>query len=224
MHLIDLEQGFLGSSAIVGNSIPIGVGSGYSHKLLKNQSVAFIFLGDGAVEEGVFYESANFAAVHNLPIVFICENNLYSVYTNLEPRQPLGRPIYKLAEQIGLNSKSCSALDYHSTFTVLRDIVESARSGTGPGFVEISTYRKLEHCGPNDDDNLGYRSVEELREKKDIDLLINLKNEILSKKQVTEEEFSHMEKKISEGIDSAFNFAEESPFPSYQEVLRHVYA
>lgn len=224
MHLIDLEQGFLGSSAIVGNSIPVGVGSGYSHKLLKNQSVAFIFLGDGAVEEGVFYESANFAAVHNLPIVFVCENNLYSVYTNLEPRQPSGRPIFKLAEQIGLNSMSCSALDYHSTFTVLRDLVESARAGKGPGFIEISTYRKLEHCGPNDDDNLGYRPIGELRENKDIDLLNNLKSEILSNKQATEEEFRRVETKISEEIDSAFNFAEESSFPSYQDVLRHVYA
>jgi TPP-dependent pyruvate/acetoin dehydrogenase alpha subunit len=224
MHLIDLERGFLGSSAIVGNSIPVGVGSAYSHKLLRNQSVAFIFLGDGAVEEGVFYESANFAAVHNLPIVFICENNLYSVYTNLEPRQPSGRPIFKLAEQIGLNSKSCEALDYHSSFNVLIDIVESARAGKGPGFVEISTYRKLEHCGPNDDDNLGYRSVEELREKKDIDLLINLKSEILNKKLATEEEFGLMETMVSEEIDSAFKFAEESPFPSHQEVLRHVYA
>ena len=96
MHLIDLNVNFMGTSAIVGNSIPVGVGLGLSIELNKTDQISCIFLGDGAIEEGVFYESLNFAAVRNLPILFICENNLYSVYSPLSVRQPKNRIIAEI--------------------------------------------------------------------------------------------------------------------------------
>ena len=88
MHLIDLAVRFMGSTAIVGNTIPIGVGLGLSAQLKETKDVSCVFLGDGAIEEGVFFESLNFAAVRKLPVLFICENNLYSVYSPLSVRQP----------------------------------------------------------------------------------------------------------------------------------------
>ena len=104
MHLIDIDKGFMGTSAIVGNSIPIGVGLGFSQYLKKTSNISCIYLGDGAIEEGVFYESANFAALKNLPVLFVCENNLYSVYSPLSVRQPKKREIARMVSEIGIKS------------------------------------------------------------------------------------------------------------------------
>ena len=104
MHLIDREVGFEGTTAIVGNSIPVGVGLGLALQAKKMKNVSVIFLGDGAIEEGAFYESANFAAVRNLPVLFVCENNLYSVYSPLNVRQPKNRKIYQMVQGMGIKS------------------------------------------------------------------------------------------------------------------------
>jgi len=224
MHLIDLEKGFLGSSAIVGNSIPVGVGVGYANQLNKNTSLSFIFMGDGAVEEGVFYESANFAAVHKLPVVFICENNLYSVYTNLDPRQPRNRSIATLAENIGLNSVSLDLENLENTFKEMNNFVSQARLGNGPAFIEISTYRKLEHCGPNDDDNLGYRPSNELEYFKENDRLMKLEENLIETGFLDIDGIEKMKKIHSEEIDNAFAFAESSRFPTIEEALQGTYA
>lgn len=220
MHLIDLEKGFLGSSAIVGNSIPVGVGVGYAKQLKGDGSVVFIFLGDGAVEEGSFYESANFAAVHNLPVVFVVENNLYSVYTSLSPRQPANRSIAKLASAIGLKCESAKDSDISDCYSKLSSLVSQARVGNGPTLIEISTYRKLEHCGPNDDDNLGYRPKNELVEFKNRDLLVAIENELFQ----AGANFDSMRNDIEVEIDDAFRFAELSAFPTIEQATGGVYA
>ena len=220
MHLIDLEKGFLGSSAIVGNSIPIGVGVGYAKQLDKNPGVSFIFLGDGATEEGSFFESANFAAVHKLPVVFVLENNLYSVYTGLSPRQPENRSMTSLASAIGLKCETAEDSDFTDTFLKLSSITQYAREGYGPCLVEIKTYRRLEHCGPNDDDNLGYRPNHELSKLKDIDLIAKLEKLL----ELSIEENDVIVANIQSEIEKAFDFADSSPFPSYAEVIGDVYA
>jgi pyruvate dehydrogenase E1 component alpha subunit len=220
MHLIDLEKGFLGSSAIVGNSIPVGVGVAYAKQLNKDKSVSFIFLGDGAIEEGSFYESVNFAAVHKLPAVFIVENNLYSVYTGLIPRQPEGRSISKLASAIGLYCDSVDDSDFSGSYAKFLSVTEHARSGKGPSLIEINTYRKLEHCGPNDDDNLGYRPVDELSQFKERDLVTELGSNL----SLSVEELASIEIEIQAEIDEAFIFAESSPFPTFEQATGGVYA
>ena len=106
MHLSDLDAGFLASTAIVGNSIPVGVGMALAQQLRQSGDLTCVFLGDGATEEGVFFESANFAAVRKLPVLFACENNLYSVYSPLSKRQPAGRSLTAFASAIGLWSVS----------------------------------------------------------------------------------------------------------------------
>lgn len=220
MHLIDLDRGFLGSSAIVGNSIPVGVGVGYAKLLNKDKTVCFIFLGDGATEEGSFFESANFAALHKLPVVFVVENNFYSVYTGLGARQPENRSITKLASAIGLKCESSEDIDYSDTFSKFLSLTEYARTGQGAALIEISTYRKLEHCGPNDDDHLGYRPIDELTKFKDVDLIKAL-GETLGLSTI---ELEALEQDIHSEIDSAFEYAESSPFPTYEEAVGGVYA
>jgi TPP-dependent pyruvate/acetoin dehydrogenase alpha subunit len=220
MHLVDLEKGFLGSSAIVANSIPVGVGVGFAKQLDHDRSVSFIFLGDGAIEEGSFYESANFAALHKLPVVFVVENNLYSVYTGLDSRQPGNRSIKDLASAIGLNCDTTEDSDFSGTFSKLFTLTNHSRRGHGASLLEIKTYRKLEHCGPNDDDHLGYRPKEELDRLKEVDLLEILQQSLA----MTTEECEKIHLNIRNEIDSAFSFAESSPFPTFHEVTSDVYA
>ena len=138
MHLIDLDVNFMGTSAIVGNSIPIGVGIALSIQIKKQKNrISCIFLGDGSVEEGVFYESLNFAAMKELPALFICENNLYSVYSGLDVRQPKKRNIAKLAESIGVDSLSCDGNDAIECYNVLDENIKKIKNGSGPKFIEF---------------------------------------------------------------------------------------
>ena len=124
MHLIDLSVNFMGTSAIVGNSIPVGVGLALSAQLKKTDQISCVFLGDGAIEEGVFYESVNFAAVRKLPVIFICENNLYSVYSPLSVRQPKGRVIAKMVEAMGLEVAVGDGHNIASSHEIMKNAVD----------------------------------------------------------------------------------------------------
>ena len=104
MHLIDKNVGFFGTSAIVAHNIPVGVGMALSIKNKKKKEIVIIYLGDGAVEEGVFFESINFAIIKKLPVLFVCENNFYSVYSHLKKRQPENRKIYKMVNSMLIKS------------------------------------------------------------------------------------------------------------------------
>ena len=164
MHLIDTAVGFMGTSAIVGNSIPVGVGLGLALKTQGIPQAACIFLGDGATEEGVFYESVNIAALRQLPVLFLCENNQYSVYTPLEQRQPKSRKIVDVARSLGIRAESVDGHSAPASYEVVSRILPAVRQGEGPALIEFSTHRYLEHCGPNDDDHLAYRRPGELKE------------------------------------------------------------
>jgi TPP-dependent pyruvate/acetoin dehydrogenase alpha subunit len=213
MHLIDRSVGFMGSTAIVGNTIPVGVGLGLSLKLQKGDQVACIFLGDGAVEEGAFYESANFAVLKKLPVLFVCENNLYSVYSPLRVRQPENRRIFELVRAIGLMAEHYDGNDMDLVYQTCSDALAKIRAGEGPVFLEYSTYRWREHCGPNFDNDIGYRTEEEYLEWKARDPILlgaqNLKNKGL----LTDEGLATIQQKWQRAADEAFLFAEKSDFP-----------
>jgi pyruvate dehydrogenase E1 component alpha subunit len=209
MHLMDLNVNFMGSSAIVGNSIPVGVGLGLSVKLKKKNQISYVFFGEGATEQGVFYESVNFAIIKKLPVIFICENNLYSVYSDLKYRQPKTRKIYKLVKSFGIQAYKCNGnnvLDSYNTLIKAKNFLLKKKQ---PVFIEFSTYRWLEHCGPNYDNDLKYRSENEFNNWKK-------KDPIKILKQYLKKDFSHekIEKKIKNEINNAFNFALRSKFPS----------
>ena len=161
MHLIDLDVGFMGATPIVGGTVPLAVGSAWAARLQRQPRVTVVFFGDGCFEEGVVHESLNFAALHKLPIVFVCENNQFSVYTRLNERQP-DRPIYPIAAAHGLTASSGNGNDLDAVLGLARAAIGRARAGAGPQFLELHTYRWREHCGPNFDDNLGYRSDAEV--------------------------------------------------------------
>ncbi len=162
MHLFDKKNGFYGSSPIVANSIPLGVGMGYYNKINKIDNVVLIFFGDGATEEGVFYESLNFAAIHNLRVLFICENNFYSVYSNLKFRQPHNRKISEISKSLGIYSIKENGNDIRITTKTLSKALNFIKKNSKPILIEYSTFRFVEHCGPNKDDHLKYRNQSEL--------------------------------------------------------------
>ncbi|MCH9689380.1 MAG: thiamine pyrophosphate-dependent dehydrogenase E1 component subunit alpha [Gammaproteobacteria bacterium] len=224
MHLVDQSVGFMGSTAIVGNTIPIGVGFGLSIQLGNEDKISCVFVGDGAIEEGVFYESLNFAVVRKLPVLFICENNLYSVYTPIEKRQPAGRKLHELARAIGAETMSADGYDVVASFETLKAAAANVRDGGGPGFVELSTYRWREHCGPNFDNDIGYRSQEEYEAWFKNDPIAHHKQTLLTQFSTDEKIFQAMESEISSEISLAFTRAEAAPFPNKAEAYTGEYA
>lgn len=224
MHLVDRSIGFLGSTAIVGNTIPIGVGIGLTNKIKKNGNISCVFLGDAAVEEGVFHEAANFAVLHKLPTIFICENNLYSVYSPLEVRQPPERSIYKWVEGYGMPAYNVDGNDPLESCRMVLASVQKIREGEGPIFLEFSTYRWREHCGPNFDNDIGYRKVEEYEEWKKQDPISRLIKDLKSKELLTEESLKEIDFSINKEVQEAFDFAEQSAFPSPSDAFQHVLA
>ena len=224
MHLIDLSVNFMGTSAIVGNSIPIGVGLGLRAQLAKSDQITVIYLGDGAVEEGAFYEAANFAVVRGLKILFVCENNLYSVYSPLDCRQPPNRRIADLAQAIGLKPYWINGYKLQECRQSLKLAVDNVRSGGGPTFVEASTYRYREHCGPNYDNDIGYRSINECDQWQSLDPLVSLRARILETTQNGIELVAEVEQRVKSKVLNAFEFALESKFPDPKRAFEGVYS
>lgn len=224
MHLVDLDAGFLGAVPIVGSTIPIGVGTAFRSHMKKDDRVTMVFFGDGAVETGVVHESMNFAALHGLPVIFVCENNLYSVYSPMEVRQPDGRPIVDLARAHGIGSHSLDGNDVEAVHSACIDLVESARTGKGPAFLELATYRWLEHCGPNFDNHVDYRTQEEYEAWAKRDPLNAYRKRLETSPGVTDDALKAIEAEVTAEIDTAVHFAKSSPFPAPETASQHVYA
>lgn len=220
MHLIDTSVGFMGTSAIVGNSIPVGVGFGLSMKLRGIPQAACVFLGDGATEEGVFYESVSFAALRQLPVLFLCENNQYSVYTPLEQRQPSQRRIVDVARSLGIRAIDVDGHSAEACLDTIRTELPSVRAGHGPCLIEFSTHRYLEHCGPNDDDHLAYREPGELDRWKARDPLADLQASL----GLAPSTLDAMTSEIESEIEAAFAFARQSVFPDPSALVEAIYA
>lgn len=223
MHLTDLSVNYYCSTAIVGNSIPIGVGIALTNQLKKHNRASCIYLGDASIEEGVFHESANFAALKNLPALFVCENNLYSVYSHINVRQPNGRKIADIASALGIPAYQGDGNNvwevYHLTSLALNYI----RQGNGPVFLEFATYRWREHCGPNYDNKLGYRTETEFNKWKKLDPLSQFEDLLSTQNQISSEELRAIDHEITNIVTASFNFAEESPFPTPADAFKHLF-
>jgi pyruvate dehydrogenase E1 component alpha subunit len=223
MHLVDTNAGFLGSTSIIAGTIPVAVGSALSAVMQRKERVTVAFFGDAAVEEGTFHESINFAVLHRLPVIFVCENNLYSVYAPLALRQP-PREIYTMVKGHGIESYQCDGNDVRAVYDLAKKAVEKAHRGLGPVFIECKTYRWREHCGPGNDNELGYRTEAEYNawiERCPIKLL---QDYLMVEHLITENEIVDIRNAINQEIDGAVNFAKQSPFPEPQELLQHIYA
>jgi len=224
MHLIDLAVNFMGTSAIVGNSIPIGVGLALSAQLKRTNQISCVFLGDGATEEGVFYESVNFAAVRKLPVLFICENNLYSVYSPLSVRQPKGRSIAKMVEAMGVEVAVGDGHNITSSHEIMKKAVDKVRGTRAPLFLEFTTYRWREHCGHGFDNDIGYRTQEEFLEWQTKDPLNNLEQQLQQTSLHLASSLEKIKSVIDLEVEKAFEFAESSLFPARSEAYDGVYA
>ena len=218
MHLTDKEAGFIGATPIVGSTIPIAVGAALTAQRTSSNRVVTIFLGDGAMEAGVVHESFNFAATANLPVLFVCENNLYSVYSPLDVRQPSGRSLSDIAKAHCLNTRMIDGNNVCDIYNISLEAIDNLRNGSLPYFLELPTYRWREHCGPSYDNSIGYRTESEFESWKSKDPLNQL-SEYISHDQI-----DFLREKVQAEISAAFNYAEESPFPSAVSASENVYS
>lgn len=215
MHLVDLEKGFLGSTPIVAGTIPIAVGAALATSLKNENRLVVIFLGDGATETGVFSESMNFAILKNLPIIFVCENNFYSVYSPLEVRQSEKRDRIKIAKAYGLFAKKEMGIDVSIVYETMKEALNVTLEKKIPSFIEFDTYRYREHCGPNEDDHLNYRPKDEVEFWKNNCCINFFKNYLLSKKIIDDKKFSEMKNQISLEIEETFFWAKDQKIKNY---------
>lgn len=204
MHLIDLDAGFTGTTAIVSAAMPHAVGAAFSFKYNKTQQVAVTCFGDGATEEGIFPESLMFAALRKLPVIFICENNGLATNTLIAERQP-PVAIYKRAEAQGVPSFLVDGNNALEVYAVAKEAVARARRGDGPTFIECTTYRYLEHCGHLPDFHLGHRTEAEIAEWKKKDPLPFLEA------KVSKDLAKKLREQIAKEIEQTFETAKKAP-------------
>ena len=217
MHLIDTRARVMGASAVVGTTIPQAVGFAYAVKLQRKDSVVASFFGDGAVDEGVFYESLNFAALKALPIVFVCENNRYAIHTHQSKRQKLDN-ICERARGQGMPAEQIPNNDVQRIYECISESVGQLRAGSsGPFFFECLTYRLKEHVGPSDDFQLGYRT----REEADVWLRTDPIEQLRAHLDAADRR--RIETEVEAEIKDAFAFAEQSPWPEPSELYTDVY-
>ena len=182
-----------------------------------------VFFGDGATEEGVFFESLDFAALHNLPVLFVCENNSYSVYSHISKRQSNKRDIINIAKSIGINSLKINGNSIEKIFLDSKKIIKKIRKSSNPFLIELKTFRKLEHCGPNNDDQLGYIKKNYLNYWKKKCPIKNYENFLKKKKYLSNINEINIKKKIGREINKSFKFAINSKFPKKKLLNKFIY-
>lgn len=217
MHLVDVAHGIMGTSAIVGTTIANAIGFAYALKYQNKDSIVVCFFGDGAVDEGVFHESMNFAALKKLPIIFVCENNFYAIHTHQLQRQS-NPEIWKRALSYGIPSERIKDNDILKIYQKVHQAVKVVRAQkAGPFFFECLTYRFKEHVGPNEDFHLGYRGEDEAKPWIKNDPVKRLASMLGAKER------HKIEKEVEKEIQDAFIFAENSPFPDDSELFTDVF-
>ena len=212
MHLMDVDAGMIASVPIVASSIPLAVGDALANKLDRKSNVSVCFFGDACVEEGVFHESVNFASLMNLPIVFVCENNLFSVYTHINDRQPR-RDLEELGRAHNVKSVAVNGNNILEVAKISEVLIQEAREKSQPSLLVLDTYRQREHCGVNFDDNLNYRNEKEVQKwlsKDPIEIAIKT---FIEKNIITEIKINEIKNKIKNEVEVSFKHALDAPFP-----------
>jgi pyruvate dehydrogenase E1 component alpha subunit len=220
MHIADFKIGMLGATAVVGAGLPIAVGAGLSAKLRKTDQIVACFFGEGASNQGTFHESINMASTWKLPVIFVCENNLYAMGT----RQSRVMNIENIADRAvayGIPGEVVDGNDVLAVYEATQKAVERARNDEGPTLIECKTYR---HKGHSRVDPAKYRPKEEVEEWLAKDPIKRFKEKLLQTNTLTESEIQQIEKEVSDEIEEAVKFAMESPYPAPEEALEDVYA
>ncbi len=222
MHLIDVAAGLLGSSSIVAGNIPIATGAALASAIRKDKRVAVTFFGDAAVEEGVIYESVNFAMLKKLPVIFVCENNLYSVFSGLSKRQAHG-DIYRRFTGLDIPGIRIDGNNVVDVYRTAKEAVARARKGEGPTFLECQTYRLRDHHGTASGADVGYRSQEEVDAWASRCPVKNFERFLLKQKLITPNNIKELSGAIDAEIKVAFQFAQASPLPKEGEVANYLF-
>lgn len=223
MHLMDPDVGMVTSIPIVSSAIPLAVGSALADSLNEESKVSLVFFGDASVEEGVFHESANFAALNNLPVIFVCENNEYSVYTHLSDRQP-DRDLDLLGKAHGLSVMRADGNDVFDVAENFQIALHSVKSGNGPLLFIMDTYRFREHCGVNDDDHLNYRNSQIVEQWQVRDPIKIAQDKALFHGLINNEFIAEETRVITKLVEAEFQFAIDAPLPSPDLAANFVYS
>lgn len=221
MHLVDTLVGFMGSSSIVGGNIPVATGAALGSLLRSDGRVSVAFFGDAASEEGVMPESMNFAALKRLPVVYICENNFYSVCSHQSARQA-NCDISLRPKAFGISSYSVDGTDVAEVYSVSKKAIGAARSGKGPSFIECRAYRWRGHAGAGDPQKDAYRKEDEWKEWMAKDPVGDFESKLVRKGLITERRIKELADTAVKEISEAFAFAKRSPFPDKRELEKYL--
>lgn len=219
MHFFGADVGFFGGHGIVGAQIGTGAGLAFAEKYNGTDNVALTFFGDGAARQGMLHETFNLAMLWKLPVIFICENNNYAMGTSVE-RTSNVIDIYKLADAYDMPADSIDGMDPEAVHEGVFRAVNRARKGDGPTLIEIKTYR---YKGHSMSDPQKYRSKDEVEAYKERDPIETVKKKLLEGFAVPESEIEVINERVRLEVEECVRFAEESPFPTEDEVLKDVY-
>ncbi len=219
MHFFGVDVKFFGGHGIVGAQIGTGAGLAFAEKYKGTDNVCLTFFGDGAARQGILHETFNLAMLWKLPVVFICENNNYAMGTSVE-RTSNVVDIYKLADSYEMPADSIDGMSAEAVHEGVARAVKRAREGDGPTLLEIKTYR---YKGHSISDPQKYRTKEEVEEYKQRDPIQSVASTILSNKFATQEELDIINKRVGETVAGSVKFAEESPWPDDNELLKDIY-
>lgn len=219
MHFFGKKENFFGGHGIVGAQIGTGAGLAFAEKYRGTDNVVLCYFGDGAARQGILHETFNLAMLWKLPVIFICENNNYAMGTSVE-RTSNVVDIYKLADGYEMPADQIDGMHPETVHEGVARAVKRAREGGGPTLLEIKTYR---YKGHSISDPQKYRTKEEVDEYKAKDPIAMVREAILSNKFATEKDLEAIDKRVNDIVDGSVKFAEESPWPDDDEVLKDVY-
>jgi pyruvate dehydrogenase E1 component alpha subunit len=220
MHIADFDVGMLGATAVVGAGLPIAVGAGLSIKLRKKDQVVACFFGEGASNQGTFHESLNMASTWSLPVIFVCENNLYAMGT-CQSRVMNIKNIADRAVAYGIPGMSVDGNDVLAVYEASQEAIERARSGDGPTLLECKTYRQKGHSRV---DPARYRPKEEVEQWLAKDPIKRFEAKLVESQTLTQVEVQKIKIEVLVEVEEAVKFATESPYPDPEEALEDVYA
>ncbi len=223
MHIVAPDFGILGTSSIVGGSIPIGTGAALASKIRGSNRMSVTFLGDGAVDEGVFYESLNFATIYNLPVFFVIENNQYASHLHLKFRQKI-KHLSKYGEIFGIKSKTIDGNDALEVYENALQAVDYIRSGNGPFILECMVNRWRGHVGPRWDTNVGLRSQEQIDEWVRNCPIELYQDQLVAAGVIDKDTINEMIERTTSLVEEITQTSMRSPKPPSGEVARFVYA
>lgn len=214
MHFFSKEHNYFGGNGIVGAQIPIGTGIGFAEKYKGTDNICVTMFGDGAARQGALYESFNMAMTWKVPVLYIVENNGYAMGTSVE-RTSNVLDIHQVGEAFGMPNKAVDGMDTIAVHEAIKEAADHIRSGKGPYFLEIKTYR---YKGHSVSDPAKYRTREELNSYRDRDPIKSLEAAILEGEIGTEDEIKAIKKKIKDEVEDSVKFAIESPLPPVEEL------